>query len=182
MSLPNLLTILRILAIPVIAYLLLIGGDMARYWAFAIYVLAAITDFFDGWLARQSNDISALGRMLDPIADKLLIAALIVVLAFDHSFTMLDLIPALAILIREVFVSGLREYLGSEGIIIHVSRLAKYKTTAQLIAIGCVILVPVLPGLNLASSGCLWVAGVLTLWTGIEYLRGAWPHLQGAVK
>lgn len=182
MSLPNLLTVLRILAIPLIVWLLLAGGDVARYWAFAIYVAAAVTDFFDGWLARRSNDISPLGRMLDPIADKLLIAALIVVLAFDHSFTVGDLTPALAILIREVFVSGLREYLGAEGIIIHVSSLAKYKTTLQLIAIGGVILVPVLPGLALAASGLLWLAGVLTVWTGLEYLRGAWPHLQGAVK
>ncbi len=182
MSLPNLLTILRILAIPVIVWLLLSGSELARYWAFALYVLAAVTDFLDGWLARRSNDISPLGRMLDPIADKLLIAALIVALAFDHSLSMLDLTPALAILVREVFVSGLREYLGSEGIVIHVSTLAKYKTTTQLIAIGAVILAPVIPTLALAASGLLWLAAVLTVWTGIEYLRGAWPHLQGAVR
>lgn len=178
MSLPNILTLLRIALIPLIVLLLLDGGQSMRIAAIVFFAIAAITDYLDGYLARKSGTISALGRMLDPIADKLLVAVLIVILAFDASFGVWDLVPALAIMMREVFVSGLREFLGISGVVIHVSKLAKYKTTLQLVALGVVMAEPIVPGLTIISDILLWVAGGLTLITGIEYLRGAWPHLN----
>lgn len=179
MSLPNLLTMARIALIPVIAVLLLADFGAARWIAFALYVAAAITDWFDGYLARRDGLVSPLGRMLDPIADKLLVCVLIVLFAFDGTFSMTDLLPALTILGREVFISGLREFLGNQSVVMNVSRLAKYKTTVQLIAIGALMLAPMFPAVGLAGRALFWIAAVLTVWTGYEYLRGAAPHLKG---
>lgn len=178
MSLPNQLTILRILLIPVICYLLLVPNWVAQASALALYIIAAITDYFDGMLARKHNMGSDLGRMLDPIADKLLVLALIVIFAFNETLSAWGLIPAIAILLREVFVSGLREYLGSRDIVVHVSTLAKYKTTTQLIAFGFLTGVGVLPILSLPGEILLWIAGILTVWTGAQYLIGAMPHFE----
>ena len=179
LNLPNLLTIGRIAAIPVVCALVVAGTPELRWAAFALYVVAAITDWLDGYLARRMNLISPLGRMLDPIADKLLVAALIVVFAATRDFSVLDLVPAIAILVREILVSGLREFLGPRNVVVHVTRLAKWKTTAQLVALGVVVLEPVVPGLTLASDVVLWIAGLLTVWTGVQYFAGAWPHLSG---
>jgi len=178
LSLPNLLTVLRILAIPVIVILVLPpGGGILRSLALVIYILAAITDFLDGFLARMMNETSPLGRMLDPIADKLLVAALLLAFAFDHTFSLFDLIPALAILLREIFVSGLREFMGTQNVIMPVSMLAKYKTTVQLIALGICMAEPMAPELRLISDAVLWLAAVLTIWTGWNYWRGAWKTM-----
>lgn len=174
LSLPNLLTVLRILAIPVIVVLTISGVDLFRWIALALYVAAAITDYLDGLLARLLNESSDLGRMLDPIADKLLVGALLIAFAWDHTFSVFDLIPATAILLREIFVSGLREYLGGSNIVLPVSMLAKYKTTIQLIALGFCLAEPLLPGLRLLTDLLLWLAAALTLWTGFNYWRGAW--------
>ncbi len=178
LSLPNLLTVLRILAIPVIVILVLPpGGGILRSLALVIYILAAITDFLDGFLARMMNETSPLGRMLDPIADKLLVAALLIAFAFDHTFSLFDLIPALAILLREIFVSGLREFMGTQNVIMPVSMLAKYKTTVQLIALGICMAEPMAPELRLISDAVLWLAAVLTIWTGWNYWQGAWKTM-----
>jgi len=141
LNLPNLLTLARILAIPVICWLLVAGGDTLRWIAFGLYVIAAITDWLDGYLARKLDQGSPLGRMLDPIADKLLVLALLIVLAWTRDFSGLDLIPAVAILIREVLVSGLREYLGPRNVVVHVTQLAKWKTTVQLVALATFLMV-----------------------------------------
>ena len=178
-SLPNLLTYGRIIAIPVIVYLTISGYPDLRWAAFVLYVAAAVSDFFDGYLARKWNQSSALGRMLDPIADKLLIGALIIAFAWDGTLGPWDLIPAIAIMLREIFVSGLREFMGDKGIVVHVTRLAKWKTTAQLVAIGALLLVPLIAGIAIPAQILLWVAGILTVWTGYDYFRGAWPTLKG---
>src|SRR5690606_24515229 len=151
LNLPNLLTIARILAIPVICSLLVAGGAELRWIAFALYVAAAVTDWLDGYLARTMNLGTPLGRMLDPIADKLLVGALLVIFAFTRDFSWLDLIPAIAILMREIFVPGLREYLGPKNVVVHVTKLAKWKTTIQLVALGIVMIEPLVPGLGLVS-------------------------------
>lgn len=177
LNLPNLLTVGRILAIPVIVVLAITNVDLFRWLALVIFVIAAITDFFDGALARMLDQTSALGRMLDPIADKLLVAALLIAFAWDRTFSVFDLIPATAILMREVFVAGLREYLGGQNITVPVSMLAKYKTTVQLIALGILLAEPVMPGLRLLSDLVLWLAAVLTLWTGWGYWRSMQKHL-----
>lgn len=180
MNLPNILTLSRIVAIPVIIFLFLTGNPVAQWFAFALYVIAAITDFFDGALARRMNAVSPLGRMLDPIADKLLVGALLIAFAFAGSFTIGLTWAAIAIMMREIAVSGLREHLGSEGVTVHVTAIAKYKTTAQLIALGAMLVVPLVPGLELAAHGLVWLAAVLTIYTGVEYFMKAWPHLSGA--
>lgn len=179
LTLPNLITIARILLIPVICWLLVTGNLSMRAAALGLYALAAVSDWLDGYLARRLNLGSPLGRMLDPIADKLLVGALLVVLAWNGSFSELDLIPAVAILVREIFVSGLREFLGPRNVVVHVTKLAKWKTTVQLVALAVVILEALVPGWGLVSDVVLWLAAVLTVWTGIQYFAGAWPHLRG---
>ena len=176
--LPNSITLGRILLIPVICWMLATGNAELRAASLLIYIVAAASDWLDGYLARRLRVGSALGRMLDPIADKLLVSALLVVLAWNGSFSELDLIPAVAILSREIFVSGLREFLGPRNVVVHVTTLAKWKTTVQLVALGFVIFEALVPGWRLASDIILWVAGILTVSTGVQYLTGAWPHLR----
>lgn len=174
---PNLITIARILAIIPIVFLVMQGDIVLRLVALIIYVIAAASDWLDGYLARAWNQYSPFGRMLDPIADKLLVGILIAALAWDGSFSGWDMIPACAILFREFFIPGLREFLGNTKIVLPVSPLAKWKTTLQLVALAVVLLERIVPGLGLASDILLWIAGVLTLWTGFQYLRASWPHL-----
>jgi len=182
MNLPNLLTYGRIAAIPVICLLLAVGGTLLGWIALLLYIAAAVTDWLDGYLARRMNQGTPLGRMLDPIADKLLVGALLIVLAWNGSFSALDLVPAIAILLREIFVPGLREFLGPLNIVVHVTKLAKWKTTVQLVALGVVIAERLIPGLGLVSDIALWLAGLLTVWTGWQYFAGALPHLVGEPK
>jgi CDP-diacylglycerol--glycerol-3-phosphate 3-phosphatidyltransferase len=177
-SLPNQLTLARIAAIPVICLLLVIGWDWLRWIALILYVIAAITDWFDGFLARRMGQSSDLGKMLDPIADKLLVGALLVTFAWTRDFSSLDLIPAIAILLREIFVAGLREYMGGRAISVPVTFLAKWKTTAQLVALFFVIVDGLLPSFGLISALLLWLAAALTVWTGWQYLMSVWPHFD----
>jgi len=183
LSLPNQLTIGRILAIPVICLFVAWSSGPDMYWlrwiAVLLYIAAAITDWLDGFLARRMKLNSALGKMLDPIADKLLVGALLITLAWTRDLNGWDLIPAIAIMLREIFVSGLREYLGNRSIEVPVTFLAKWKTTAQLVALTLVMAAPMLLGLGFISHLALWIAGGLTAWTGWEYLRSTWPHLAG---
>jgi CDP-diacylglycerol--glycerol-3-phosphate 3-phosphatidyltransferase len=179
MTLPNQLTIGRILAIPVICLFLVSGWEWLRWLALLLYIAAAVTDWLDGFLARRMNLNSALGKMLDPIADKLLVGALLITFAWTRDLNGWDLIPAIAIMLREIFVSGLREYLGNRSISVPVTFLAKWKTTVQLVALGLIIAAPMLLGLGFISHVFLWIAGGLTVWTGWEYLRSTWPHLSG---
>lgn len=176
---PNILTIARILAIIPIVALVMQGDTAMRLVALVLYILAAVSDWVDGYLARAWDQYSDLGRMLDPIADKLVVGILIAALAWDGSLTAWDMVPASAILFREFFVSGLREFLGNRTVVLPVSPLAKWKTTIQLVALAVVLAEPLLTGLGLVSDAVLWVAGAITLWTGWAYLRASWPHLSG---
>ena len=120
--------------------------------------------------------------MLDPIADKLLVGALIVTFAWTRDFSGLDLIPAIAILFREIFVSGLREFMGKRDVSVPVTFLAKWKTTVQLVALFFVIVDGLLPGFGLISALLLWLAGVLTVWTGWQYLVSVWPYFSAPTE
>ena len=182
MSLPNILTLLRIIAIPLICALLLMQGETVRLLAFSLFILAAVTDYLDGYLARKLDLISPLGRMLDPIADKLLVGALLVALAYGGSFDSFTIWGALMIMMREIAVSGLREFLGPQNIIINASFIAKTKTTVQLIALAGLIILPIMPALSFVTWGAFWLATALTLWSGFEYFAGAWPHLKETQK
>jgi cardiolipin synthase len=178
---PNVLTYGRIAAVPVLAALLLYGGNTARWIAVAIYIVAAVTDFFDGYLARLWKQQSALGRMLDPIADKVLVSVVLLVLAADGILAGGHLWAAFIITAREVLVSGLREFLMELRVSVPVTQIAKWKTTVQLIAIGFLIAGPagdaLVPGVTYAGIGLLWVAAGLTLYTGYDYFRAGLRHV-----
>jgi cardiolipin synthase (CMP-forming) len=180
-NLPNILTYGRIAAVPVVAGLLLWGGDNARWTALGIYVLAAISDFFDGYLARKWKQQSSLGRMLDPIADKVLVAVVLLVLCADGILRGGHIWAAIIILSREVLVSGLREYLGELQVSVPVTQIAKWKTTVQLVSIGFLIAGPagdtVVPYTTEMGIAMLWVAAGLTLYTGYDYFRAGIRHV-----
>ncbi|MCX7341092.1 MAG: CDP-diacylglycerol--glycerol-3-phosphate 3-phosphatidyltransferase [Hyphomicrobiales bacterium] len=181
-SVPNLLTYGRILAIPaVVALLFWPREDWVRWIALAIYIIAAITDYFDGYLARAWHQQSAIGRMLDPIADKLLIASCLLMLAADETISGFSLWAAIIILCREILVSGLREFLAELKVSVPVSNVAKWKTAAQLVAVGFLIAGPagevILPGTVLIGLVLLWIAAVLTIYTGWDYLRSGIRHM-----
>lgn len=179
---PNIITIARILAIVPIVALVMSADPTLRLVALILYIVAAASDWVDGYLARAWNQYSDLGRMLDPIADKLLVGVLITALAWDGSLSALDMIPVVAILLREFFIPGLREFLGNKTVVLPVTQLAKWKTTIQLVAFALILAEPLLPGLGLVSDIVLWAAGAITLWTGWAYLRASWPHLSGVGK
>jgi len=177
-SLPNILTYLRILAVPAVALcLILIKGDTGRWWALAIYVVACITDWLDGFLARVWRQQSLLGRMLDPIADKLLVGTTLLMLTHDNTIDRLNVAAAVIILCREILVSGLREFLAELNVKVHVTQLAKWKTTLQMVALGILLAGPagdrLVPGVTTGGLALLWVAALLTLWTGYDYLKAA---------
>ena len=180
-NLPNVLTYGRIAAVPIVAALLMYGGDNARWTALGIYIFAAITDFLDGYLARLWQQQSSLGRMLDPIADKVLVAVVLLVLSTDDLLRGGHLWAAIIIMSREVLVSGLREYLGELQVSVPVTKIAKYKTAVQMIAIGFLIAGPagetVLPYTIFIGLALLWIAAALTLYTGYDYFRAGLRHV-----
>lgn len=181
-NLPNLLTYARIVMVPVVAGLVIWGGAVAHWTALGIFIIAAITDFFDGWLARRWQLQSSLGRMLDPIADKLLVAAALLALVGDNTINGAHLWAAIIILCREVLVSGLREYLAELRVSVPVTQLAKWKTAIQFIAMCFLIAGPagdrVLPFNTQIGLGLLWVAAALTLYTGYDYFRAGVGHMM----
>jgi CDP-diacylglycerol---glycerol-3-phosphate 3-phosphatidyltransferase len=184
MSLPNVLTYARVVAVPIVAGLLFWPHEpWARWTALAIFIVAAITDFFDGYLARAWAQQSSLGRMLDPIADKLLVSAVILMLAADQTISGVTLWAAIVILCREILVSGLREYLAELRVPVPVTRVAKWKTTAQLVALGFLIAGPageaVLAGSTWIGIVLLWIAAILTLYTGWDYMKASYDHVGG---
>jgi cardiolipin synthase len=182
LSLANILTLSRIFAVPILVLLLWpVGGWFDYALAFALYCLMGITDYFDGYVARAQGTVSRLGIFLDPIADKIMIAAVILMLVFIGSIPGIHVIAALVILLREITVSGLREFLAGLQVSLPVSQLAKWKTTLQLIALGALILagaVPQWPWVHDVGLACLWAAALLTLVTGWDYLRAGLKHMD----
>ena len=178
---PNVLTYGRIAAVPVLAALIMYSTHGARWVALLIYIVAAVTDFFDGYLARIWKQQSALGRMLDPIADKVLVSVVLLALAAADELNGGHLWAAIIILSREVLVSGLREFLGELRVSVPVTQIAKWKTTVQLVAVGFLISGPagdaLLPGISQAGLVLLWIAAGLTLYTGYDYFRAGLRHV-----
>ena len=180
-SLPNVLTYGRILAVPMVAAcFLLFKTDTGRWIAFAIFAAACLTDWLDGYLARALDQHSALGRMLDPIADKLLVGTALLLLVYDNTIDSVTIWAAIIILCREILVSGLREFLAELNVKILVTQLTKWKTTLQMIALGVLIAGPAgekqVAGVLSLGTALLWVAALLTLWTGYDYLKAAIHH------
>ena len=177
-ALPNLLTLLRIVLIAPVVGLLFLPEEWARWTVLALFVVASVTDWLDGKLARSQGLVSPLGRFLDPIADKLLVAAVLVMLAAVGQLRGWEVLAVLAILFRELLVSGLREYVGGKQIGVPVSKLAKWKTTVQMAALALLIVAPVLPSpATEIAIGLLWLAVALTLVTGWDYLRTGLAHM-----
>ncbi len=181
-SLPNLLTYGRIVAVPlVVACLYWPTIGVMRWTAFGIFSAAAITDFLDGYLARAWSQQSSLGRMLDPIADKLLVAAVLFMLVNDHTVGGVHVVAAIVILCREILVSGLREFLAELKVSLPVSRVAKWKTAAQLLALGFLICGPagdrILAACTAIGLTLLWIAALLTIYTGWDYMISGIRHI-----
>lgn len=180
-SLPNLVTLARIAMVPLIVALLYAPGLTARSAALFLYIVASLSDFLDGWLARRSNAGSRFGAMLDPIADKILVAAVLVVLVAEGAVAGVHVVAVLLILAREILVSGLREFLAGRDVAVPVTLLAKWKTTLQLVAAGFLIGT----GLELESwvdvvgLALLWFATAATVSTGLDYLRASRAHFGG---
>ncbi|WP_458757980.1 CDP-diacylglycerol--glycerol-3-phosphate 3-phosphatidyltransferase [Afipia sp. TerB] len=186
LALPNILTYSRIAAVPVVVgcmYAQSIGeGPLWLRWvALAIFIAAGVTDFLDGYYARIWDQSSAFGRMLDPIADKLLVASCLLMLAADGTIKGWSLWAAIVILCREILVSGLREYLAALRVSVPVTQLAKWKTTVQLVAIGFLIAgqagEKILPGTTIIGIVLLWISAIVTLYTGYDYFRAGLRHL-----
>jgi cardiolipin synthase (CMP-forming) len=187
LSLPNLLTLSRIFAVPILVFLLWRPTPVDYAITFVLYCIVGITDYFDGYLARAQGQISRLGQFLDPIADKIMVAAVIVMLVSSRKMSGepvihgLHIIPALIILLREIMVSGLREFLASLQISVPVSALSKWKTTFQLVALGALILAGAVPNhewVHHVGLASLWAAAALTLVTGWDYLRIGLRHMD----
>ena len=181
-NLPNVITFIRIVLAPVIAFIL--WQPQSAYLGalgLALFCFAGFSDWLDGWLARRLNTVSSVGRMLDPIADKLLIAACLLAFAAQRGADLLFLAPALVIIFREFLVSGLREYLAGTKVSVPVSLAAKWKTAIQMTAIGCLIALPVFPEfrwLDTIGLILLWVSAVLTVQTGLSYFQASASHFK----
>ena len=190
-ALPNLLTYSRILAVPLLVFCFYIEGNAIRWLSFAVFVLATVSDFLDGYLARAWAQQSAIGRMLDPIADKILVATALLLLVWEGTIGSWSLLAAIVIMTREISVSGLREFLAELSVPLPVSRLAKWKTTLQMIAIGILLIgkagdellkVTFNDTLGLVTYIgllLLWVSALITLYTGYDYFRAGLRHLMG---
>ncbi|CAD7027771.1 MULTISPECIES: CDP-diacylglycerol--glycerol-3-phosphate 3-phosphatidyltransferase [Pseudorhizobium] len=185
-NIPNLLTYARIVAVPIIVLCFFVEGrlassDFARWTALILFAVASITDYLDGYLARIWNQTSNIGRMLDPIADKLLVASVLLLMAADGTIAGWSIWAAIVILCREILVSGLREYLAALKVAVPVTRIAKWKTTIQMVAIAFLLAGPagdkVLPYTTEMGIGLLWVAAVLTMYTGYDYFKAGLKHM-----
>ena len=181
-SVPNLLTYARVVAVPALIGCFYLEAPLNHWLGFIVFTVASITDFFDGYLARAWHQQSAIGQMLDPIADKLLVGVALLMLAWSGAIGSWSVLAAAVILMREISVSGLREFLAGLRVKMPVTSLAKYKTTAQMTAIGCLLLAPiadewlgwVCAGMGAVAFGglfLLWLSALLTVFTGYSYFR-----------
>jgi cardiolipin synthase len=186
LALPNILTYGRIAAVPVVVALMywqsIAGGPLWLRWvALALFIAAGVTDILDGYFARAWEQQSSLGLMLDPIADKLLVSSCLLMLAAEETIRGWTLFAAVVILCREILVSGLREYLAELRVGVPVTRLAKWKTTGQMVAIGFLIAGEagdrILPVTTEIGIWLLWLSAILTLYTGYDYMRAGLRYM-----
>jgi cardiolipin synthase len=179
--LPNLLTYSRIVAVPALVGCFFLKGDFGNWLALAIFVTAALTDVLDGYLARAWEQQTSLGRMLDPIADKLLVSAALMMLAAQQTIAGWSLWAAVIILSREILVSGLREFLGEVNVSVPVTNIAKFKTFMQMVAIGFLLAGSagdkIFPWTTLTGLCLLWLSAIITLYTGWDYFRAGMKHV-----
>src|SRR6201986_899316 len=191
-ALPNALTIMRIVLVPVFAVAFVMPGDISRLVAFLVFVIAGVSDWLDGFAARKLNAGSEFGRMLDPIADKVLVAVALMMLVAEGDIrqfnlttglhSLLRLVPALIILSREILVSGLREFLAGTRVSLPVTAIAKFKTAVQMVGISAMILGPIadefIRGAAYLAYAALWIAAGLTVYTGVIYFTEGLRHMR----
>jgi cardiolipin synthase (CMP-forming) len=182
-SVPNALTIIRIGLVPLFVAAFFLPGELGRWIVFVLFCLAGATDALDGMIARKYGAESPFGRMLDPIADKLIVSVALLMLAHDHTLQGIHLVPALVILCREILVSGLREFLAQAAVSLPVTRIAKLKTAVQVAAIAALIASSaterMVPGVTIAALVGMWLAAGLTFYTGYAYLQAGLSHAKG---
>jgi len=181
-TLPNILTIARLLLLPFMVWLFFMEdewGAGAAWWCLGLYGVASVTDFLDGWVARKFGQVSEFGTFLDPIADKVFVGSLLVLLVGFGRLDGLWMIPVLLIFLREFLVSGLREYLGPKNVKMPVTQLAKWKTASQMVALGFLIVGPFVPYTLMTGQVLLALACALTLITGWDYWRVGLAHMRG---
>ena len=179
-TIPNIITFIRIFLIPIILYLLFSENPNIVLIAGLLFIISSVSDYFDGYLARTLNQSSKLGTLLDPIADKLLIASVIVVLVDTGVISNIHVVPAIIILLREIAISGLREFLAKLNTDMPVSKLAKYKTTFQMVSLSILII-----SLGFELNDLLWNIGLITLWiaaiitlvSGYNYMVKGLKHI-----
>ena len=179
MNLSNILTLIRVAIIPIIVLCIYLKSPFFGWTAFILFCLASITDYFDGYIARIRNEVTNFGTFLDPIADKLLVAAVILILTSKGVIADWDTIPALIILLREITVSGLREFLAGIKVSVPVTRIAKLKTLLQLCSLALLILSESLMEITsiiFMGKIFLWIAGLLTMYTAYDYIRASIKH------
>ena len=191
---PNLLTVLRIIFASLIALILIFFDNKIAYFiSFILFSLAGITDYFDGWLARKKGQISDLGRMLDPIADKILVISTFIILMSNNVIEGFNAIAAFIIIYREIFISGLREFLGNKSLVVKVTKLAKWKTAIQFITILVFLGSQVINNfymytdiinifIEFTCTLLIWITSLISLYTGINYLRTSYDHLSTRKK
>lgn len=179
-NIPNILTMSRIVVIPLVIGSFYLDFPTSNWVAFVLFTLAGITDYFDGLVARSYNVTSRMGQFLDPIADKLMVVTVIVMLVGFQTITDFHILAAIIILLREILVSGLREFLSDLKVSVPVTFLAKWKTAAQMIALGGLLMGDAapdwLPAMTISLT-LLWIAAGLTLYTGLDYLRAGLKHI-----
>ena len=191
---PNLLTVIRIIFASLIALILIFfDSKMAYFISFILFSLAGVTDYLDGWLARKKGQISDLGRMLDPIADKILVISTFIILMTNNVIEGFNAIAALIIIYREIFISGLREFLGNKSLVVKVTKLAKWKTAIQFITILVFLGSQVINNfymytdiinifIEFTCTLLIWITSLISLYTGINYLRTSYDHLSTRKK
>lgn len=177
-TISNQLTFGRVAVIPLFIIAFYLPGELSYWLSALLFILASITDWLDGYLARSRGEVTAFGRFLDPVADKLLVAAALVLLVSEG---MAPAILAVIIIGREITIGALREWLAERSTVVHVSLIGKWKTALQMIAISALLLHVEFIGISAHEIGLtlLWVAAALTLWSGYDYIKGAWPELMG---
>lgn len=177
---PNMLTMSRIIVIPAMIGAFYLDSPLSNWVVFGFFSFASITDYFDGYLARSLNEVTGLGRFLDPVADKLLVAATLLMLVYVDQIADWTILPAVVIMCREIMVSALREYLAELRVGMPVSKLAKWKTMVQMLALGFVIVGDAafwqIPAREIGIAG-LWIAAALTIYTGYDYLQLGLRHM-----
>jgi len=182
-SLPNALTLIRIGLVPIFVAAFFLPGEAGRWIVFVLFCLAGATDALDGLIARRLGAESPFGRMLDPIADKLIVSAALLMLAADGTLSGIHLVPGLVILCREILVSGLREFLAGADVSLPVTRMAKIKTIVQVVAIAALIASSaterMVQGITIFALAGMWIAAGLTFYTGYAYLQAGLSHAQG---